>query len=822
MRLPFPMPSRRRSLPLASAALALAMQVAAAAQGVPTPPQAQVLVAPARHAGAEGFDPALVCATFSVPLRQTWNVGLVDGRPALGVKGSPMWSFRVLDTWPNGAIKWALCEAMVAAGQGVPDPTLWVKLGTGSSGGPALGDDTTQRVKIDTGPLKVMIDKQPFKLLTAVVVDGVALVHPSSQSGIAAKAVDGMMLNVRPDPHVGLECNGPVKAVVRVDGTLERPNGNAVVDFTCRLAFVRGSRDVEVTFTVRNASIANPGHARLESLDLVVDASVGAAPQAAFALPVGSTQESLAPGEWAASYQARSMAPTQMTIGNTPNYLPHLPKLDDDTYVQEGYWVYHDGQLLFGSDKTGWPSSAWADLSGAAGGVTVAFRQMAYQWPAALRCAATGQVAAGLFPAENPVPYTWVWRQHESRTVAFSFHTGPAVAPEQVARRLEVPVVGRMADYRIYDASGVLAPYDLVTVAEQEQVYAAIGTPHVVTAPNTSLLVTRFYPASTGGAPNNHDWITRALAGEYLRFGPGGSWMNAMDLALYKSEWQILRSDDFHHADDPGATNWDLPHSQAFKSDDEHRYREGMALAFWLSGDERIREALLDEAEILPSVDLWPQERGMYQTVRAMAAVATFAHEEATLDPVLRDRLQYFTVPKIDVDTATSGWGWDGWPGQGERGCFVNSNQHMNEKGPGEAFVSRGFVSGSMGPIGLFVAASHLDDGDPWAYITHLRVRDLATYTRNELFPWIANPADRHLVYSYGVQHKTVNSWEQWHFHPIQLGMAEAWRQTGDVSYLMKGIEQIEAFASHGNLDQLDHRVEFQHFCRAVLDFLGG
>jgi hypothetical protein len=798
---------------------ATALLAAAPAQGVP---EAKVVVAPALHAAAESFSPALVCATVSVPLAQGWHVGEVDGRPALSLSGSDVWSFRTLDTWPDGSVKWALCEALVPAGEGVPPPDLRVRQGTGSAGIPSLAKDTAHHVDVDTGPLQVRIDKQPFKLFDVVVADGQALVTPGGQGGIAAKAVDGQMLTVRQDPDVRLECNGPARAVVRIDGTLERGNGNAVVDFTCRLAFVRTSHDVQVTFTVRNARRDNPGHAQLESLELVVDGNLGGAPTARFALPGGSLQTALAADSWATAYQARSNAPTQMTTGFTPNYLPHLPKLDDDTYVQEGYAVYHDDQQLFLGGRDSWPGSSWTDLTGAQGGITVAFQQMAYEWPAALSCSGAGQVSAGLFPGANPAPYTWVWRQHESRTVGFSFHAGPVVAPEQVARRLEAPVVGRMADYRAYAVTGVLAPYDLVTVAEQEQVYALLGTPHTISAPNASLLVTRFYPASTGGGPNNHDWILRSLAGEYLRFGTGGSWMNAMDLALYKSEWQILRSDDFLSWEDPGPINFDLPHSKAFASDDEHRYREGMALAFWLSGDERIREALYDEAENLPTVDLWPQERGMYQTLRALACVATFTHNEKALDQVLRHRLHYYDLPTIDVDTATEGWGWDGPPGQGVRGYFVNSGQHQSEKAPGEHFVSRGFVSGSMGPIALFVAARHLGDTDPDAFIAHLRLRDLATYTRDELFPHVANPADRHLVYSYGVSQKQVNEWEQWDFHPIQLGMAEAWRQTGDASYLLRGAEQVQAFAAHGHLKELDHRVEFQHYCRAVLDSLGG
>ncbi|HZL99089.1 MAG TPA: hypothetical protein VFD43_02460, partial [Planctomycetota bacterium] len=657
----------------------------AAAQGAgpsAAPESAAVLVSPAWHAGAEPFDPAVVCASVSVPLAESWNVGLVDGRPALALDGASYWSFRALDTWPSGAVKWALCEALVEAGLVLPPPALAVRQGDGNSGAPDLGSETAARIEVDTGPLRVRINKHPFTIFSMVEVDGKVLVDHGTQSGIAAVELDGKLLKVKPHPEVAFEANGPVRTVVRVDGTLQRGNGDVVVDFTCRLAFVRTSRDVEVTFTVRNANIESPGHAQLESIHLVVDGLLGAAPRATFALPEGSVQTPLQPDEWAWAYQARSTAPTQVTTGDTPNYLPHLPKLDDQTYVQEGYAVLREGQVLYSADKSGWPRSAWADLSGSQGGITLAFKQMAYQWPASLQCGGKGMVVAGIFPGYNPAPYTWVWRQHESRTVVFSFHAGPAVAPEQVARRLEAPVVGRMADYLLYDLTGVLAPYDLVSVEEQEQVYAELGVPHTISAPNTQLLVTRFHPASVGGGANNHDWISRALAGEYLRFGNGGAWLNAMDLALYKSEWQILRSDNFEHLHDPGAQNPEVPHSKAFKSDDEHRYREGLALAYWLSGDERIKEALHDEAEILPWIYVWPQERCMYQTLRALAAVATFTHKEYQLDPVLRARLEYFATPQIDVDTAAAGWGWDGPPGQGQRGYFANSLQLVAEKLP--------------------------------------------------------------------------------------------------------------------------------------------
>ena len=41
-----------------------------------------------------------------------------------------------------------------------------------------------------------------------------------------------------------------------------------------------------------------------------------------------------------------------------------------------------------------------------------------------------------------------------------------------------------------------------------------------------------------------------------------------------------------------GAANNQLPHSTGFQGDDEHRYREGIIDAYWLTGDERFKEAI--------------------------------------------------------------------------------------------------------------------------------------------------------------------------------------------------------------------------------------
>jgi len=212
----------------------------------------------------------------------------------------------------------------------------------------------------------------------------------------------------------------------------------------------------------------------------------------------------------------------------------------------------------------------------------------------------------------------------------------------------------------------------------------------------------------------------------------------------------------------------------------------------------------------------------MYQSLVALVEVADATHQWALLQPVLRERLQYFCTPLLDPASGANGFGWDGPPGAGPRGCYVYSQQSVSEKPPGENYITRGFITASMGPRAFYRAARHLGPADPDAALASLRLRDLARYTRGELFPWAADPAARHLVYSYGVKLQVVNSWEQSDFHPILLGMAEAWRQTGDVSFLLKGLEQVEAFAAHDNLEWIDKRLEAQHFLRAVLDAAQG
>jgi len=536
------------------------------------------------------------------------------------------------------------------------------------------------------------------------------------------------------------------------------------------------------------------------------------------------------PGSNAYLRQAYSAATTTDVTGGGSAYLPPIPKVagSADKLVEEGYEIKLNGSTAVPlGNKNQYPPHGFVDLTGATGGVTLSLKQMPYFWPACLETWGTGDVVAGLWSEKNIAPYTFCWRQHESRTVSFSFHKGAAPSPLQAAERLDWPVNGRAADYDQYDSSGVFA-YRLMTLAEQNELYAMLGIKHTVGIVDDALSITRFLAAHNTGGTNNHDSIERRLGGEWLRQGLGGQWLNGMDLALYKAEWQILRSDDFEDKDDPGAVNDQIPHTTAYEGDLEHRYRDGMVLAYDLSGDPRLRDALYDEEEILSHLANTAYERSMYQSMKALSAVGRFTDSEALRDR-LHGMLEHVMTATLNVNTLADGFGWQADPGEkGSRRYYVYSAQNLDEKPPGENYVTRGFITACLGPIAYFNAYTWLGPDDPDTKDARLRLQDLAYYTRKELFPFVKKPEDRHLVYAWAVRLKKVVEMETSDFHPILLGMAESYLATGDPVYLAKGLQQVQAFAAHDqgaykdNLYLLDSRFDSQHYMAVLRDYLLG
>lgn len=794
--------------------------------GVPEPnPQSgpvdvPVIIQEAIPSGASGIDRAGAGVTFGVPFPEG-VVYEVQGRPSLAMDGASRFQFSTLSSWPDGSVRWALASTIANLDAGKKNASQSVVEGGGVSGQNSIATQQSSRIVLNTGVMQVdLLTSGTFNLFDRVVINGKQVVDPGTSPGIRGLTTDGFLMGPSPVTSFTIEQNGPMRAVVRADGKLRAVTGDDILDFSCWITTHYGSTDVEVTFTVRNANISRPKHAVIDSLGLVVQLDTGSgAPTARFAQHNGIAEFALQGNNAAYLYQAYSSKDTLGVEGKGPGYKPHIAKDEDGVPIEKGYRLVHNGNELHSlGNEDQYPDPCFADLRGTNGGATVAIRNMAQWWPAALEVSGDGSLAAGLWTGRKQGDYTFVWRQHESRSCVFSFHDD-AGAPETVAARCDVPLAGRVADYSYYNDTGVF-PYHLVTIADQEAVYSDMGMPKAVYAANSPLEVTRFLPAHGTGGTNNHAGIEKDLAGMWMRHGRGGPYLNGMDLALYKSEWQIQRSDGWHDQNDPGASNDEIAHTTAHEGDTEHRYREGIILAYHLTGDMRFYEAIFDEVEILSDIYLGAQERGMLQTIRAQAIVAEFT-DSAVMKNKLRERIVYNNSNTLDVDTGVDGWGWQTEsPDLGSRRYFVNSGTAKTELGPGENYITRGFVAASFGPIAMFHAARVLGLDDADGLQARGRLRDYAYYTRKELLPWQPNPATRSLVYSYGVKTKTVNSYQNSNSHPILLGLGEAWLDTGDDAYLDKAIEYVEqCYAQdHGegstDLDGIENRLDFQHFIR--------
>lgn len=786
-------------------------------------------------------------ATFGLPIAESEAIAVdpLSGRPALAVPGSGRYQFSTLDTWPDGTARWVLVDLLTDVAAGLPTDLL-ITEGTGVSAGTDLAAVVGDEIRVDTGPLQVRLSSTDFNLFDSVTVDGQALVSPSAEPGLYATLPLGGLLTPGADTSLTIERNGPAFAMVAARGSLVDGGNVAHAWFTCRFIFRAASRDVETTLTLRNASITKKEHLLLGSLEMAVDLDPGVSPTVSITTHAGvpTHVQALGPAEEAVFY----LGQTGMTVTDVSStqYRPHIPKLVGSNTVLEdrGYRLDVAGVNVHAlGDVSQFPAKPFLNLTGPNGGVTVAVQRGASLWPLGLEADGQGVVRVGAFTRHNDDGYTFLWQQHESRTAVFSFHRAPPLNPARVALALDHPVSGRAANYAHYRDAKVF-PYDLVTTEQAAQVLTALGINHPISVSNKSTVVTRYLFAHTTGGSNNHPLIQTMLAAFWLRSGRGGYFLEGLDLALYKSEWQIRRSDDF--ADDgPNAlkatNDLTLPHTLGTFGDDEHRYREGIILAWFLTGDPRFKEAIFDEAEVLKGVDVWEHERSMYRTLIAMTHVIEFTGDTDLRDNYLIPRLQYFTqAGPVNVCGQATGFGWEGTPlaagaiGPGDRRYYVWNGDLNAEKEPGEFFQARGFITASFGPTAFWHASRVLDPlvpaQQPMYEAARSRMRDLAWWTREELYslvPGATNPDDFRLVYSYGVCAQKVKSIDNIDFHPILMGMTGMYEDLESVdlpmatAFLNTGAQQLISAKLHNHLDYLLHRLDCQHFFARWLDANG-
>lgn len=536
-------------------------------------------------------------------------VGMVrerNGRAFLTVEGRE-YQTRVLKQWPDGSVKWALVEFLASPSAGGSEKVRLVS-GVGVSAGRFLAEDRQGRIVIDTGPMQVEIKKTAFNLFDRVVVGGKDIVRTGELRG--AVLVDGngkeFLASSCEDARVTIEENGPVKAAVRVDGGY--CNGRErLLDFTARLFFYKGKSRATVQYTLRNASRKRVEHVFIKSMNLETKLNLDDNAKARVSTHKGEQTLDLRQGA-VNYYQAVSKFPWYgygSIFYNRGPIAPDKSKNKQRAYVQEGYWVKQGERVTIEGRRSDYADIGFLDISDHSGcGVTAGIRYMAGQWPKALKADGSGRVVVSLWPDDNKQGYWIRYGSHTTFEVMYNFHPDAATKPADEMARFQYPLAARApVDWYNRNVEGIYPLYHFIRFSEESRLADKLGADYKVGQRKPRFRVWRYHYWGEGGFLNQHDFARIAL-GNFIRddrglASAGEYYLSSEAMFHYYADWSVYHSDDYEYNKArffPKEHN-DKANLAKVVFEWEHQHWYGMPLYYYMTGDERIREAILDWGE---------------------------------------------------------------------------------------------------------------------------------------------------------------------------------------------------------------------------------
>jgi hypothetical protein len=333
-------------------------------------------------------------ATASVPL-PAGRVRRADGLWLATPAGRPApLQTAVLERWPDGSIRWLLCDFLADVPAGA---RATYTLREGGAPRTAAGPRVTRRnvggdVVLDTGALRVVVPADG----SAVVREITAGRARVGAIALPALRADGVAPGAPVPSAVRVETDGPVRTELLLTG-----RDGAGVDSELRLAVFAGQRIVRLQHTVTHRGA--PGYLPVRALPLVVPGHFDAA---AFGIDAG----------------VRRFAPLAG---------PHVLRHADAAPAE-----------LDGEDA-GRHADGWARATGGGGAVTLVTRWFWSEWPKAFRAAPDGLAVDLLAGEAEPVRLGVGAAKTHELWLALEPADG-ARDPDELTRVLREPLVARV------------------------------------------------------------------------------------------------------------------------------------------------------------------------------------------------------------------------------------------------------------------------------------------------------------------------------------------------------------------------------------------
>lgn len=566
-------------------------------------------VSEALIASASGINRTSEPVTVGIPFPDDANIASID---QLGITGRSVYQFRQLDKWPSGNLKWVLVDFLADVSPRSAS-TYMLTAGTGTDGGPNLATGGASSIWVDTGVMRVEILKNKFNLFNQVLLGDQVIVSANTSDGVVLRGADGVIYSSKndPAPRVVIEENGPVRAVIKSEGGHYSSQKLKLFDYTIRMHFYKGKSRVRLFYTLRNANRDQVANAGIQYLDLQIKTSITNG-QFQFPTHNSAVTGQVMGNDSSSIFQAYATYPQVIDW----NFVPPIPRTGEQ-YQQEGYVISKNLSLITSAGKDSYPELLYCKLSSAQAAAVAGVRFGAGWWPKSLQAFGDGKLSVGLWPKFNSAATYIRFGSHNTFEILFEFSANPQLDAAAAMRRFQYPLVAS-APVLWYNSSHAL--YEkIVTFADERKYYQARGWPAAQRRPDgwpvDGLKIYRCKYWGEGGGGNQYDF-TRINLVNFLREDAnfrGEYYLMAEQRLHYNADWATYHSDNF----DPGLQDvpelisqfgdylgWpDLNSNKVSTSkvifELEHRHWYGMALFYYMTGDERFKDAILDWGEYL-------------------------------------------------------------------------------------------------------------------------------------------------------------------------------------------------------------------------------
>jgi hypothetical protein len=306
-------------------------------------------------------------------------------------------------------------------------------------------------------------------------------------------------------------------------------------------------------------------------------------------------------------YQAVSDFPWWSDGQNFYDFGPVAPdysREDQRGYTQEGYWIWQQGKLLFEGKRGEFPDPGFMDTSDTSGkGATVGIRYMAGQWPKGLKADPSGKVSVSLWPEENKKGYSIFFGSHTTYEVMYSFHGDASARPADEMKRFQYPLVARApVSWYNKNVEGIYPLYHFISFNDEAKLAQKIGADYSIGWRKPKFTIWRYHYWGHPAFLNQHDFARISLvnsiredrdlkkAGEYA--------LLAESMFNYYADWSVYHSDDYdYNKIQPKPQDSSNGGYAKMVFDWEHQHWYGLPLYYYMTGDERIREAVIDWGE---------------------------------------------------------------------------------------------------------------------------------------------------------------------------------------------------------------------------------